>query len=109
MKSFEEMVLKPDGTLNLDFPQISMGYYADQLTKWFEVFNRSQIHIINGDQFITQPWIEFKKIENFLNLKHELGQHMFYFNSTKGFYCTRPNRVSGKEKKIFRLDRYILN
>jgi len=43
--------------------------------------------VVDGDQFISSPWIELGKLETFLGVEHQLSQDNFYFNKTKGFYC----------------------
>ena len=43
--------------------------------------------VIDGDNFIQKPWAELEKVEEFLDLSHELAEDNFYFNATKGFFC----------------------
>ena len=54
-----------------------------------EFFPREQIYVVDGDSFISSPWIELNNLERFLGLKHELTEDNFYLNKTKGFYCGR--------------------
>ena len=58
-------------------------------------FPREQIHIVDGEKFIRTPWTELQKVETFLNLTSVLTQDNFFFNGTKGFYCSRDIRSHG--------------
>ena len=57
------------------------------------MFPRDQIYVVDGDQFISAPWIELERLETFLGLQHQLSQDNFYLNKTKGFYCGRQEVV----------------
>ena len=50
-------------------------------------FPMSQIHIVDGDKFIKEPWTELSSLEKFLGIPQEITDANFYFNATKGFYC----------------------
>ena len=65
----------------------------DHLTNWLKYFSRHQIHIVNGDQLIEKPWVEIKKVEDFLGLRNEIGQDAFYLNDSTGFYCLEGVRI----------------
>ena len=60
---------------------------------WFSTIH--QIHIVDGEKFIRTPWTELQKVETFLNLTSVLTQDNFFFNGTKGFYCSRDIRSHG--------------
>ena len=69
------------------------------MKKWLHYFPKSQIHVINGDRLIKKPWKEIRKVESFLQLKHEIKKTHFYFNRTKGFHCLkRAGRCLAKSK-----------
>lgn len=61
-------------------------YYLDML-KWFKYFNRTNIFVINGENFIKSPWIELNKLENFLNIDNFIQRKHFRFVKNKNFYC----------------------
>ena len=61
--------------------------------RWLKVFPREQIYVVDGDQFISSPWIELRNLETFLGLNQELSENNFYFNQTKGFYCGKQEVV----------------
>ena len=52
-------------------------------------FPLEQIHIVDGDKFIKEPWTGLNKLETFLEIPTEITEENFFFNSTKGFYCGR--------------------
>ena len=53
------------------------------------MFPGNQIHVVDGDELIRNPYPEVKKVESFLNLSSEIRAENFSFNSTKGFYCVK--------------------
>lgn len=72
-----------------DFPgsTIGVGMYHQYISNWLTLFNKSQIHIIDGDKLLTNPASELGKIEDFLNIEHYLTVDKFNWNETKGYYC----------------------
>lgn len=94
-RSFEELVIRPDGSINESYRPVAISLYHTYMHRWLEVFSREQILIVNGDQLIEDPVPQLRRIENFLGLEPRIGRHNFYFNHTKGFYCLR-NETSEK-------------
>ncbi|XP_070161731.1 heparan sulfate glucosamine 3-O-sulfotransferase 5 [Polyergus mexicanus] len=94
-RTFEELVMRPDGTINESYRPVAISLYHTYMHRWLEVFPREQILIVNGDQLIEDPVPQLRRIENFLGLESRIGRHNFYFNHTKGFYCLR-NETSEK-------------
>ncbi|XP_037035789.1 heparan sulfate glucosamine 3-O-sulfotransferase 1 [Bradysia coprophila] len=92
-KSFEELAVLPNGTVNHLYRPLAISMYHLHLHRWLEVFPREQIMIVNGDQLIDDPLSQLKRIETFLGIEHRIGSHNFYFNETKGFYCLRNDTV----------------
>ncbi|KAM7343707.1 heparan sulfate 3-O sulfotransferase-A isoform 1-T14 [Cochliomyia hominivorax] len=88
-KSFEELAIFPNGTVNESYRPLSISMYHLHLHRWLEVFPREQILIVNGDRLIDDPVSQLKKIESFLGIEHRITSNHFYFNETKGFYCLR--------------------
>ncbi|XP_057322426.1 heparan sulfate glucosamine 3-O-sulfotransferase 5 [Microplitis mediator] len=88
-RTFEELVLRPDGSINESYRPITISLYHNYMHRWLEVFSREQILVVNGDQLIEDPLPQLKRIEMFLGLESRIGRHNFYFNHTKGFYCLR--------------------
>nr|CAD7414986.1 unnamed protein product [Timema poppensis] len=88
-RRFEQLVLRPDGSVNLAYRPLAISLYHSFLHRWLEVFQRHQILVVNGDLLIQDPVSQLNKIEQFLGLEPRIGRHNFYFNHTKGFYCLR--------------------
>lgn len=88
-KSFEELAIKPDGSINLSYRPLATSVYHRFLHRWLDVFTRNQIWIVNGDKLIKDPVPELRKIEYFLGLEPKISRNNFFFNYTKGFYCLR--------------------
>uniref|UniRef100_A0A915IYB4 Sulfotransferase domain-containing protein n=1 Tax=Romanomermis culicivorax TaxID=13658 RepID=A0A915IYB4_ROMCU len=62
--------------------------YAEHLKKWIELFPlKKNLHIVDGDRFVSDPLSELKLVEKFLNLSEEISNDSIYFNVSKGFYC----------------------
>ncbi|XP_015602350.1 heparan sulfate glucosamine 3-O-sulfotransferase 1 [Cephus cinctus] len=88
-RSFEELVMRTDGSINESYRPVAISLYHTYMHRWLEVFNRNQILVVNGDQLIEDPVPQLRRIESFLGLEPRIGRHNFYFNHTKGFYCLR--------------------
>lgn len=70
------------------------------------MFNRDQIHIVNGDRLIKEPHVELNKIETFLGLPNQIKASHFVFNKKKNFYCAK---ISANVKLNRQLDNQKLN
>ena len=58
--------------------------YKSVLTPWLEVFDPSNIHLIDGSNLVKNPQMEFDLLAKFFDKPAELK---FKFNETKGFEC----------------------
>ena len=97
LPKFEKIVMK-NGRVdsNCAMSLVSKGMYDIHFQRWLQVFNRSQILVLDGDQLITQPASVLKQTEEFLNIKNFFKPSMFTRNKENGFYCwntTTDNRV----------------
>ena len=91
--SFEKLVLnnkQVDNTL----PMISVSTYDVHMSQWLQHFSLKQIHVVDGDALIRNPAEQIIKVEQFLGLSSFFREEMFYFNTTKGFYCWKKSRHS---------------
>lgn len=64
-KSFEQLALFPNGSINEAYRPLSISVYHNYLHRWLEVFPREQILIVNGDLLIEDPVPQLQKIERF--------------------------------------------
>ncbi|KAG2469413.1 heparan sulfate glucosamine 3-O-sulfotransferase 1-like [Polypterus senegalus] len=93
-QSLEQLVLRK-GKLNTNYKAIQRSLYDVHLTNWLRFFSLGQIHIVDGDVLIQDPFSEVEKVERFLKLRPKILRSNFYFNQTKGFYCLN---TEGREK-----------
>lgn len=83
----EHFLFTENGNINIGYQPLQRSIYHYHLVRWMRYFPIEQIHIVDGDKFIKEPWTELEKIEAFLDLPREILENNFYFNATKGFYC----------------------
>uniref|UniRef100_A0A2P2ICN7 Heparan sulfate glucosamine 3-O-sulfotransferase 5 n=1 Tax=Hirondellea gigas TaxID=1518452 RepID=A0A2P2ICN7_9CRUS len=88
-KPFHKLVMLPNGEINDRYNAVQISQYVVHILRWLRVFPRNQLHIVDGDKLIHNPYPEMRKIEKFLNLPPKINAGNFYFNRTKGFYCMR--------------------
>lgn len=84
---FEQELFLPSGEINSKFSPLTISTYDIHFEKWLKYFSLEQIHIVDGDALIGNPANELAKTEDFLEIGSYFTEGMFYFNSTKGFYC----------------------
>ncbi|RWS11358.1 heparan sulfate glucosamine 3-O-sulfotransferase 5-like protein, partial [Dinothrombium tinctorium] len=94
--SFEEVVLFPDGSVNTNYKPVRTSIYSLYYTRWIQVFPPHQIHIVDGDRLVYDPFPEVQKVEMFLGLNHKISRENFSYNATKGFYCVKLNGTAEK-------------
>lgn len=63
---FEEVVLTAEGRVNTDYRPVGTSIYAVYFRRWLAYFPRRQIHIIDGDRLVREPFPEVQKVEAFL-------------------------------------------
>ncbi|XP_054706092.1 heparan sulfate glucosamine 3-O-sulfotransferase 1-like [Uloborus diversus] len=85
--SFEDMVLRADGAVDESYRAVRTGLYAKFFPRWLRYFPRKQIHLVDGDALVEDPYEEIVKVEEFLRLEHKIQPENFVYNETKGFFC----------------------
>ncbi|MEE6462492.1 hypothetical protein FKM82_001611 [Ascaphus truei] len=90
----EDLLLK-NREINTDYKAINRSLYYPYMQNWLTYFPLANIHIVDGDHLIRDPFPEIQKVETFLNLSPQIKASNFYFNKTKGFYCLRD---SGRDR-----------
>ena len=63
------------------------GIYSYHLRRWFEIFPKEDILIIDGDLLISKPWLVMEKVQRFLQISQFLKEKKFFINPETGFYC----------------------
>jgi len=85
--SLEESLFTSTGQIKIGYKPLQRSIYHYHLVRWMRYFPLNQIHIVDGDRFISEPWVGLAELETFLGLQPQITQDNFFFNSTKGFYC----------------------
>ncbi|CAG2177945.1 unnamed protein product [Oppiella nova] len=96
MASFEDLILLNGRKINTSYKAVRIGIYAIYYSRWTQVFPKSQVHVVDGDRLVYDPYPEVQKVEQFLGLSHRISRENFSYNSTKGFFCVRLNGTSDK-------------
>ena len=71
------------------------GIYYFHLQHWYNVFNRSDILILDGDLLTLEPWQVLEEVQQFLDIPIVIRKENFVMNEATGFYCLL---LSGKSK-----------
>jgi hypothetical protein len=91
---FEDFAIdKVTGKVNYFWHAIRDSIYHKYLAAWQQYFPLKQILVLDSKDLRENPFPVLQKVELFLNLEPRITSEMFYFNKTKGFYCT--NAPSG--------------
>ena len=111
--SFEQNCIDKYGNINKSYKAISRSVYHRHLYHWLEVFSLDQIHIIDSDELVSNPYETVRKVETFLGLEHKIKPENFYFNKTKGFYCIKTDVIQkclteSKGRTHPEIDSYVL-
>lgn len=87
---FEDYALNAKtGSVNSRYKAVKTSTYANHLERWLNVFDRQQLHVVDGDAMIVNPLPELRKVENFLGVGNRLSDTNIFWNDTRGFYCMR--------------------
>jgi hypothetical protein len=101
-KKLEKKVLDKNGNVvirkNNNQRVIYNGMYVIHYKRWLEYFPTTQILVLDGENFITNPYAEIKKIEQFSNLTSFFQKNHFVYDTSKGFYCINKN-LNGTDVK----------
>ena len=90
--SFEKAVMLPNGSVNHNYVPVQVGEYGRHLKNWLNYFPLEQLLIVDGGNFISNPFEELQRVENYLELKPYFQKSQFYFSEEKGFYCWKTRR-----------------
>ncbi|XP_068613329.1 heparan sulfate glucosamine 3-O-sulfotransferase 1-like [Brachionichthys hirsutus] len=85
-QTLEELLIHK-GHIDPGYKALQRSLYHQHLARWLAVFPREQIHVVDGDALIRNPFPELRKAERFLGLPPRISPDNFYYNTTKGFYC----------------------
>jgi len=85
--SLEHFLFTPSGHIDISYQPLQKSIYHYHLVRWMRYFSLDQIHIVDGDRFIKEPWVGLAELEKFLGLQPHITRENFFFNETKGFHC----------------------
>ena len=86
--SFQHYVFhRGTSDINENALAIRTSRYSDYLPMWLKEFSRNQLLILDGDQFITDPYVPMKEVELFLGVQPFYVERMFQPHPSKQFYC----------------------
>ena len=89
-------ILTSNGEVNKGSPFIRRSSYANIIKFWTDSFAiGSQLHIVDGDNLVSDPVSEMEMVETFLGVRHYLTKDNFVLDEERGFYCM----VSDQGKK----------
>ena len=86
------------GDINRDCFAIKHSIYDEGMERYLKHFHRSQIKLLDADEFKRNPFKLLQDIETFLNLEHVIKQEHFVFIKEKGFHCVRS--INNKLKVV---------
>jgi hypothetical protein len=91
IKSFQSSAFLHNDTnkINSSWMVIRIGLYVKHLENWLSVFPRKQIHFVHGENLVTNPGEEMRKVQRFLGLEPLITEEHFLLNKTRGFPCIR--------------------
>jgi len=92
-RDFERYVLRPDGGIDDQRKAVKIGMYSVYLERWRSFFPLKQIHLVDGENLIVNPFEELNSLELFLGLEPKIKPEHFVFNPRKGFYCLTPGNA----------------
>lgn len=86
--TIEENVLHPlTGEVNAQKTLVTKSVYIMYLKIWLDFFDKSQIHLVDGDEFAANPVKELSQIEDFLGVRNYFNISHFAFVESRGFFC----------------------
>ncbi len=98
LPDFKDLVLDSNGAVTLSNDQWTIFHkslYDEHYARWLEVFDKSQILVLDGDRFKSEPVAILKQVEEFLGVKSYFTQDMF-FTGDRGLPCWKDqNSDSG--------------
>ena len=73
---------------------VKHSIYDEGMERYLHYFNRSQIKIIESNDFKRDPYTVLHELEDFLKLEHTIQRANIVFNQEKGFHCLREDIAS---------------
>nr|XP_039261366.1 heparan sulfate glucosamine 3-O-sulfotransferase 1-like isoform X1 [Styela clava] len=90
--SIEEQILNSWSTSRYYLTILNTGIYSVYLKNWLKYFPLEQIHIINGEDLLTDPVKVVQDTQKFLGLEIKVDERDIVFDKAKGYHCIRVHR-----------------
>ena len=84
--------MQDNGQVNTSYHALDNSMYYKHMTSWLKLFPRDQMHVVNGDNLIANPYEEIHKVEQFLGVGHKITRDHFVFDKKKKYYCMRTKK-----------------
>jgi len=90
--TFEKAYLDSKGRV-IETKAYQNGVFTHYIEHLYAVLPKSQILILDGEAFVTNPLSQLRRVEAFLGVRPLFSEDGFYFDKTKGFYCIAKNET----------------
>ena len=97
--TIQDQVFLKNGKVDKSSRLLDVSTYDRHVKRWLYYFNKSQLHVVDGEQLITNPVAELQLIEAFLGIRSELTKDKFYYNKDTGFYCVVRSGARGRSRE----------
>ena len=88
--SFRDVFIdKRTQEVNIVTPGLIWSVYEVHIRRWLQYFPMSQMHIIDGEEFLRDPLNVVRNAESFLGIPHRIAKQDLAFNRTTGYFCVR--------------------
>lgn len=93
---FSKMVLNSNDEIDTSVPYINASCYAYHIKNWLRYFSAKKLCFIDGDRFISNPYVEVHHLEECLGLEHYFTEQNFVYDQNRGFYCFKDNQTNAE-------------
>ncbi|KAJ8031996.1 Heparan sulfate glucosamine 3-O-sulfotransferase 5 [Holothuria leucospilota] len=106
--TLERSVLNASGIIDKGNNLIKKGIYYDYVKEILKYVSRDRLLVVDGEQFISEPWLVLRQVEKFLGISSYFKKS--FFTKIGKFYCPvfieRPDAgcLKGKGRKKKKID-----
>lgn len=89
---FSQLVYAKDGKINRSkISFLNTSLYAHHISNWLKYFSPSQMCYVDGEKFVSDPYLAMKSLESCLQLKAFFVRDHFVYVPSRGFFCFRQD------------------
>ncbi len=63
-----------------NFSYLTRGHYYEQLKRWFDIYNRDQILVLNSEAFFADPMTGLRKVYDFIGISDYKPKNLKVYN-----------------------------